>query len=129
MVVSGAGVLSPDGDQALFSPLFRDFRTWKRYQGGWAQDLFVFELDGSGSRNITDHIRTDRDPMWMNEGIFFVSDRDDYLNIYSYDTDSQQTRQLTRYEGRDVRWASDDGSHRIVNELDGALHILGERAL
>jgi tricorn protease len=127
MVVSGAGALSPDGERVLFSPLFRDFRTWKRYEGGWAQDLFIFELDGSGSRNITDHVRTDRDPMWMQEGIFFVSDRDDYLNIYAYDADNGQTRQLTHHEGRDVRWASDDGSHRIVYELEGALHILDVR--
>ena len=127
MVVSGAGALSPDGKRVLFSPLFRDFRTWKRYEGGWAQELFIFELDGSGSRNITNHVRTDRDPMWMQEGIFFVSDRDDYLNIYAYDTASGQTRQLTRHEGRDVRWASDDGSHRIVYELDGALHIFDVR--
>ncbi len=127
MVVSGAGALSPDGERILFSPLFRDFRTWKRYEGGWAQDLFIFELDGSGSRNITDHVRTDRDPMWMQEGLFFVSDRDDYLNIYQYDADSGQTRQLTRYQDRDVRWASDDGLHRIIYELDGALHILDVR--
>ncbi len=127
MAVSGAGVLSPDGGRLLFSPLFRDFRTWKRYQGGWAQDLFVFELDGSGSRNITNHIRTDRDPMWMEDGIFFVSDRDDYLNIYAYDLESEQTRQLTQHEGVDVRWASDDGAHRIIYELDGALHILDVR--
>jgi tricorn protease len=127
MVISGAGALSPDGERVLFSPLFRDFRTWKRYEGGWAQDLFIFELDGSGSRNITDHVRTDRDPMWMDDGIFFVSDRDDYLNIYAYDEASGQTRQLTRHEGSDVRWASDDGAHRIVYELDGALRILDVR--
>ena len=127
MVISGAGALSPAGDRILFSPLFRDFRTWKRYQGGWAQDLYIFELDGSGSRNITNNIRTDRDPMWMQDGIFFVSDRDDYLNIYAYDLDNEQTRQLTRHEGLDVRWASDDGSHRIVYELDGALRIFDVR--
>jgi len=128
MVISGAGALSPDGDRVLFSPLFRDFRTWKRYEGGWAQDLYVFELDGSGSRNITDHVRTDRDPMWMADGIFFVSDRDDYLNIYAYDAGNDQTRQLTQHQGVDVRWASDDGSHRIVYELDGVLHILDVRS-
>jgi len=124
MVVSGAGALSPDGKRAVFSPLFRDFRTWKRYQGGWAQDLYLFELDGSGSQNITHHIRTDRDPMWMGEDIYFVSDRDDYLNIYNYDIDSGETHQLTQHQGLDVRWASDDGSNRIVYELDGALRIL-----
>ena len=40
----GAGDFSPDGKQVVYSPLFRDFRTWKRYQGGWAQDLYIFDL-------------------------------------------------------------------------------------
>jgi tricorn protease len=124
MKVSGAGVFSPDGSQVVFSPLFRDFRTWKRYQGGWAQDLYLFNLDGSGSQNITNDIRTDRDPMWMGDSIYFVSDRDDYLNVYRYDIDNGETSQLTQFRGQDVRWASDDGAHRIVYELNGTLHIL-----
>ena len=124
MKISGAGILSPDGNQAVFSPLMRDFRTWKRYEGGWAQDLYLFNLDGSGSVNFTDHPRTDRDPMWIGDEIYFVSDRDDYLNIYAYDPQTENTRQVTSHVGSDVRWPGDDGAARIVYELDGALHIL-----
>ena len=127
MAISGAGAYSPDGTQVVFSPLFRDFRTWKRYQGGWAQDLYLFNLDGSGSQNITQNIRTDRDPMWMGDSLYFVSDRDDYLNLYRYDILAGDTSQLTQYKGQDVRWASDDGSHRIVYELNGTLHIFDVR--
>ncbi len=44
MPTSGAGDFSPDGKRIAYSPLFRDFRTWKRYEGGWAQDLYVYDL-------------------------------------------------------------------------------------
>jgi tricorn protease len=120
---AGAGAFSPDGRRIVYSPLFRDFRTWKRYQGGWAQDLYILNLDGSGSENITNDVRTDRDPMWIRDKIYFVSDRDDYLNLYVYDPASRATRELTHYRGVDVRWASDDGDHRIVYELGGVLHV------
>ena len=44
MPFSGAGDFSPDGSEVVYSPLFRDFRTWKRYSGGWAQQLYIFDL-------------------------------------------------------------------------------------
>lgn len=123
MPVAGAGALSPDGERIVYSPLTRDFRTWKRHEGGWAQDLHIFELDGSVSENITRHVRTDRDPMWIGDRIYFVSDRDDFLNLYAYDPAAGATRQLTRHVDADARWASDDGAGRIVYELGGKLHL------
>ena len=76
MPQSGAGDLSPDGKQVVYSPLFRDFRAWKRYQGGWAEDLWVFDLATHDAKNITNNVRTDRDPMWIGDRIYFDSDRD-----------------------------------------------------
>jgi tricorn protease len=122
--LAGAGALSPDGASLLYSPLTRDFRTWKRYQSGWAQDLWVYNLAQNTARNITSNARTDRDPMWTDKGIFFVSDRDDYLNIYAFDEATNDTRQITHYSGSDVRWASADANGQIVYELDGALHVV-----
>ena len=128
MPVSGAGAFSPDGEQMVYSPLTRDFRTWKRHEGGWAQDLHIFELDGSASRNITQHVRTDRDPMWIGDTIYFVSDRDDFLNLYAYDLGTESTKQLTRHTNADARWASDDGQGRIVYELGGGLRVYDIRS-
>ena len=128
MPVSGAGAFSPDAQQMVYSPLTRDFRTWKRHEGGWAQDLHVFELDGSTSRNITQHVRTDRDPMWIGDTIYFVSDRDDFLNLYAYDLGTENTTQLTRHTNADARWASDDGQGRIVYELGGGLRVYDVRS-
>ncbi len=124
MPTSGAGALSPDGARIVYSPLFRDFRSWKRYEGGWAQDLWIFDLQARTARNITDHPRTDRDPMWIGEKIYFTSDRDGTLNLYAYDPAGGALEQLTHSRTWDVRWPSDDGSHQIVYELGGELQLL-----
>jgi tricorn protease len=124
MPTSGAGDFSPDGKSVVYSPLTRDFRSWKRYQGGWAQDLFIFDLASHDVRRVTDDPRTDRDPMWIGDTIYFASDRSGTLNLYAYDTGSGDTRELTSSTRWDVRWPSDDGAGRIVYELGGELEVL-----
>lgn len=123
MPISGVGRFSPDGKQLVYSPLFRDFRTWDRYQGGWAADLYILDFASGQARNITNHPRTDRDPIWVGDRIYFVSDRDDVLNLYRYDLSSGQTTQLTKHRDFDARWASGDRAGHIVYELGGALRV------
>ena len=124
MPQSGGGTFSPDGEKVVYSPVTRDFRHWKRYRGGWAQDLYVFDLETHHSERITDDPYSDRDPMWIGEKIYFSSDRDGKLNLYRYDRASRRTEQLTRSTEWDVRWPSDDGRGRIVYELAGELQVL-----
>ncbi|MEJ2080205.1 MAG: peptidase S41, partial [Acidobacteriota bacterium] len=123
MPTSGAGDYSPDGKRLIYSPLFRDFRTWKRYQGGWAQDLYIFDLGSFATTPIAHSVRTERDPMWIGDRIYFVSDRDGKLNLYSCDLSGEDIQELTHYKTWDVRWASSDNEGQIVYELDGELHI------
>ena len=123
MPESGAGDLSPDGTRVVYSPLFRDFRTWKRYEGGWAQELYVFDLETHAVERVTTHRRADRDPMWIGDAIYFTSDRTGTLNLYRRDLGSRETTQLTRSDTWDVRWPGDDGENRIVYELNGELHV------
>lgn len=120
---SGAADYSPDGRKLVYSPLFRDFRTWKRYQGGWAQDLYVFDLESRAIEPVAPSVRTERDPMWLKDGIYFVSDRDGVLNLYRYDLGSKGVTQLTHNDTWDVRWASSDNGQQIVYERDGVLHV------
>ena len=128
MPVSGAGEFGPDGESVVYSPLFRDFRTWKRYQGGWAQDLYVFYPSTNETRRVTDHVRTDRDPMWMGASVYFSSDRDGTLDLYRFDLKTNQTKKVTNFDDWDVRWPSSDGERRIVYELDGELQIFDSRS-
>ncbi|MFU8832763.1 MAG: S41 family peptidase, partial [Wenzhouxiangella sp.] len=125
--VSGAGTFNEDGTKLFYSPLFRDFRTWKRYQGGWAQSLWLFDLDANDARQITSHPRTDRDPMWIDGMGYFVSDRDGTLNLYRVDPETLEVTQLTFHTDWDVRWASAGNDGRIVYESNGQLRIFDTR--
>jgi tricorn protease len=123
MPISGAGYFSPDGKKIVYSPLWRDFRSEKRYQGGWANDLYIFDLTNPSLQQVTDDPRTDRDPMWIGDAVYFNSDRTGTFNLYRYDIATRQTRQLTHYTDWDVRWPSADAQGDIVYESDGELHI------
>jgi tricorn protease len=123
MPKSGAGDISPDSKQVVYSPLFRDFRTWKRYSGGWAQQLYIFDLKSHAAEKITDDPRCHRDPMWIGDKIYYSSDKDDTLNLYSYDSKTKNTTQLTRSTKWDLRWPSTDHKNRIIYETDGELNI------
>ena len=124
MPESGAGDYSPDATKVVYSPLFRDFRPEKRYGGGQANDLFVFDLKTNDAKRIINHPRADRDPMWMGGTIYFTSDRDGTFNVYAYDVASAKTTPVTTSRTWDVRWPSADGQNRIVYELGGELQVL-----
>jgi tricorn protease len=124
MPVSGAGALSPDGTKILYSPIMRDFRTWKRYQGGWAQDLYVFDLKTNAAKNISNTVRTERDPMWLASGLYFASDRTGVLNIYRADVDGGNARALTDYKSGDALWSSNGPDDKIIFERNGSLTVL-----
>jgi tricorn protease len=128
MPTSGAGDFSPDGKRLAYSPLFRDFRTWKRYSGGWAEDLYIYDLATNDAKPFAVTPRTERDPMWIGDAVYFASDRDGTLNLYSYDVATEAVTKLTSSTTWDVRWPSSDNGSRIVYELDGELHVFDVRA-
>jgi len=123
MPKSGAGDFAPDGKKVVYSPLFRDFRTWKRYSGGWAQQLYIFDLSSHAAEKITEDPRAHRDPMWVGTKIFYSSDKDDTLNLYVYDPATKKTDQLTHSKKWDLRWPSTDHKNQIVYEVDGELNL------
>lgn len=114
---------SPDGKFIAFNRFSREFRTWKRYHGGWAQDVWVGDLDGGAFGPITIWQGTDRFPMWHNGRIYFLSDRTGRLNIHSCDPNGSDMKRLTDHEQYDARWP-DMHAGRIVYMYAGDLWIL-----
>jgi tricorn protease len=119
---TGGGSLSPDGRYFAFTPIDRDFRTWKRHRGGRAQDVWIYDLLAQDSRRLTDFIGTDHQPVWVGERIVFASDRKWTLNLFSMNKDGGDLRQETFFDEYDVLWPSSDG-RRVVFENGGYIWL------
>ena len=119
------GAYSPDGRQFVYMPMSQDFRTWKRYRGGWAPDLWLFDLKTYAARNLTSNPSNDAQPMWHGNTIYFVSDRDasERNNIWAYDVASGKTRELTHFTDFDITFPS-IGPDAIVFQAGGRLYTL-----
>ena len=99
---------SPDGTKIAYNPIFRNFRTWKRYRGGMMQEILIYDMAGNTFQQVPHADGTDTYPMWHGNTIYFASDRGtgERMNLYSYDIGSRQVRQLTHFTDFDVEWPS-----------------------
>ncbi|MBQ4851198.1 S41 family peptidase [Pseudoalteromonas sp. MMG012] len=121
---TGGGMLSPDGKKYVYTPIDREFRTWKRSRGGRAQDVWVYDLENNKSEQLTTNRGTDQQPTWVNDSIYFVSDRDYTLNLYKYRAGKKPIK-MTEHQDFDVLWPS-AGPDAIVYENGGYLYRFDE---
>ena len=128
MPEAGSGDYSPDASRMVYSPQSRDFRPEKRYSGGMANKLYIFDLKTFDAKAITEGPRATRDPMWVGDTIYYNSDRDGHFNLYSYTVASGKTNQVTHSKLWDVRWPSSDHEGRVIYEMNGELQVLDTRS-
>lgn len=123
MYDAARGSFSPDGSKIAYNKDSQDKATWKRYKGGRAQEIYIYDLKTNEEKNITNYDGSDRMPMWIGDKIYFSSDRDRVLNIWSYDTKTSALAQVTHHTEYDVRHPGYGGS-KIVYELGGDIWLL-----
>ncbi len=115
----GFASFSPDDSKMAFNRVFREFRTWKHYRGGMADDVWIYDFKSGTTENLTNDAGQDICPMWGPDNhIYFISDRDGRMNLFSIDLASKETKQLTTFKDFDIKFPS-LGKDSIVFEQAG----------
>lgn len=123
--------ISPNGKAVAVQPRIRNFWQFnreeedhKRYRGGLAPDIWIYDLATAKSENISDHEANDEYPMWHGDTLYFLSDRDknQRSNIWAYDLKTGLLKQLTFFENFDIQRPS-IGPSDIVFEIAGSLYL------
>jgi tricorn protease len=120
------GAFAPAGTRIAYSPKDRGFRTWKRYRGGAAPEIWLFDLESLASENLTGSDANDAYPMWHGTTLYFLSDRGPAKrsNIWALDTATGDVRQITAFTDFDITFPA-IGPADIVFQAGGKLYLLG----
>ena len=121
----GLASYAPDGHTIAYNRIFRNFRTWKRYNGGLAQQVFTYDFNTRQLNQITNWSGTNTSPMWYGHKIYYLSDQDGRrrANIWVYDQDSKQTREVTHFTDYDIDFPA-LGGDAIAFQQGGKLYLL-----
>jgi tricorn protease len=121
----GFGSYSPDGSKLVYNRVFREFRTWKRYRGGMADEIWTYDFNTKKTEPLTSDPAPDIIPMWAGDKIYFLSDRDENkrFNVWSVDPKTKETKQVTKYTEFDCKFPS-LGDKAIVFENGGYIYKL-----
>ncbi|GAB5522981.1 MAG: S41 family peptidase [Roseivirga sp.] len=117
------GSYSPNGRQMVVDKMSRWDVEWRAYRGGQNTPLIILNLNNQSETLIPNDKTTDIQPVWVDQTIYFISDRDWNMNVWSYSVRSKELKQITKFEGTDVKWLS-TGNGKLIIEQNGYLHTL-----
>lgn len=120
--VAGWCSYNEDGSKLAMNRVFREFRTWKYYKGGMADDIWIYDTKTAATENITNNPAQDIFPMYCKNRIYFFSDRDRTMNLFEYDTQSKQTKKITSFTEYDCKFPS-LGNDAIAFENGGYIYL------
>ena len=112
---------SPDGKYLAMNRMFREFRTWKYYAGGQADEIWINKVGTTSIEKITDNSNQDIFPMWIGDEIFYISDRDRIMNLFVYNTKNKKTEKVTDFKEYDIKFPAASKDY-IVFENGGYIY-------
>jgi len=116
------GSYSPDGTHLAYSPFFQWEPDWKGYRGGQTTAIWIADLVDSSVVKIPRDNSNDRNPMWVDKTVYFLSDRNGPVTLFAYDTRTQAVSQVVKNDGFDIKSAS-GGPDAIVYDQFGSLYL------
>ncbi|MFQ5348273.1 MAG: PDZ domain-containing protein [Rhodothalassiaceae bacterium] len=125
MPIAFDGAYAPDGRRIAYQPFpsgYSGRSGWRRYRGGTTPPIWLFDFASHEITRIPDAGVNDRHPMWLGDRVYFVSDRDDVFNLWSYEPRSGALEELTHHRDWDITAAAGSGD-AIVYAAGGRLHL------
>lgn len=120
----GLASLSPDGKMIAYCRISGENATWKRHEGGDAQEIWMGDLGTHDYRVIAPWRGIDNYPMWYKDGIYFLSDREKgTMNIFRYDINTKEVKAITHFDDFDIKYPS-LGDGKIIFQYREKLHII-----
>ncbi|MHC4233718.1 MAG: S41 family peptidase [Planctomycetota bacterium] len=120
---------SPDGSKIAYTPLYEPFNQWKNYRGGTATRIWIIDMADYSVVQIPqpEGRCNDTDPMWIDDRVYFRSDRNGEFNLFSFNPASDQVEQLTDHSDFPIVNAS-AGAGLVAYEQAGYLHLFNAAA-
>jgi tricorn protease len=116
------GSYSPDGTRLAYVPHLQWQAAWKRYRGGQTKPIWIADLSDSSVEKLPRENSNDSDPMWVGKTIYFLSDRNGPVTLFSFDTASKAVKQVVENDGLDIKSAS-AGPGAIAYEQFGSIYL------
>jgi tricorn protease len=116
------GAFSPDGARLAYVPMRRAFTAWKRYRGGDTTPIWLATLANSRIEKVPRENSNDFNPLWIGDKVYFLSDRNGPVSLFSYDTRTRQVKEEVKNDGFDFKSAG-AGPDGIVIEQFGGLRL------
>jgi len=128
LIRAAEGSYSQDSSRIAYVPIGQWQQAWKRYRGGQTRPIWIARLsDSSIEATIPRDNSNDFNPMWVGNTIYFLSDRNGPVTLFSYDISSHEVKELVKNDGLDFKNAS-AGPDAVVYEQFGAIHLFDPKS-
>ena len=117
------GKFSPDGQKIVYQKIFPWEKEWRNYRGGQNNPIRIIDLKTYEEQKLPWDGANDKNPVWIGDVIYFLSDRDFAMNVWSYNIQTKVLNQVTFFKEFDCK-NLESGDNKLIFENGGYLYVL-----